>query len=134
MAILFFIALILAWPTAGLSIVAYISLLVVISYLKARDRMNSSNKVRAQREFREGSTRWPSWMEKKEKIEEFVYGVQKVAEHNGVPILFSANVMNEPVVMRSFMNYAGLMEAQGASFIEQQMAIVEKLVELYKIS
>lgn len=133
MTILFFVALILAWPTAGLSIVAYISLLVVRSYLQAKARMHHADKLRAQREVGSGSARLPSWMSNRDKIEEFIYGVQNAAEHYGVPKLFSAMIMNKKEVRGPLMYLAGSMEAQGASFIEQQMAVMEKLVELYSM-
>lgn len=133
MVILFFVALILSWPTAGLSIVAYICLLVARSYLQAKTRMHHADKLRSQREVGSGSTRLPSWMANRDKIEEFIHGVQNVAEHNGVPKLFSAMLMNKQEVMKPLMYLAGSMEAQGASFIEQQMAVMEKLIELYSM-
>ena len=68
MVILFFVALILAWPTAGLSIVAYISLLVIRGYLQAKTRMHHADKLRAHREVVSGSTRLPSWMADRDKI------------------------------------------------------------------
>jgi len=42
-------------------------------------------------------------------------------------------VMNKQEVMKPLMHLAGSMEAQGASFIEQQMAVMEKLIELYNM-
>ena len=133
MVILFFVALILAWPTAGLSIVAYIALLIARSYLQAKARMHHADKLRAQREVGSGGARLPSWMANKDKIEEFIYGVQNAAEHHGVPKLFSAMIMSKQEVMKPLMHYAGSMEAQGASFVEQQMAVMEKLIELHNL-
>ncbi|MCC4606012.1 hypothetical protein [Xanthomonas campestris] len=133
MVILFFVALILAWPTAGLSIVAYISLLVVRGYLKSKTKMHHADKLRANLEVSSGSTRLPSWMADRDKVEEFVYGVQNAAEHNGVPKLFSAMIMKEQEVIKPLMHLAGSMEAQGASFIEQQMAVIEKLIYMYNM-
>ena len=133
MVILFFVALILAWPTAGLSIVVYIVILIAQAILKAKVRMHHVDKIRAEREIASGEKRFPSWMASREKIEEFVYSVENVAEHRGVPKLFSAQIMSNQEVQKNLMHYAGAMEAQGASFTEQQMAVVEKLIEYYKI-
>lgn len=100
MVILFFVALILAWPTAGLSIIAYISFVVIRGYFQANTKMHHADKLRAQREAGSGSTRLPSWMADRDKIEEFVCGVQNVAEHNGVAKLFSTMIMNKQEVMK----------------------------------
>jgi hypothetical protein len=132
MIILFLVALVLAWPTAGLSIVAYIVLLIVRSIFQAKARMHHANKIRAQREVSSGNSSPPSWMAHRDKIQEFVYGVQNVAEHRGVPKLFSAQVMSNPDIQKRLMQQAGAMEAQGASFIEQQMAVADILIDLYK--
>lgn len=131
MGILFLVALVLVWPTAGLSIIAYIALIIARAIFQAKDRMHHADNIRAQREVQSGGTRLPSWMAHRDKIEEFVYGVQNTAEHRGVPKLFSAMIMNDQDVMKMLMYYAGSMEAEGASFIEQQMAVMEKLVDLY---
>jgi hypothetical protein len=93
--------------------------------------MHDADKLRAHREVVSGSTRLPSWMADRDKIEEFIYGVQNTAEHNGVPKLFSAMVMDDQEVMKPLMYLAGSMEAQGSSFIEQQLAVTEMLIELY---
>lgn len=131
MVILFLLALVLAWPTAGLSIVAYIVLLIVRSILQAKVRMHHADTIRSQREVNSGTIRLPSWMANRDKIEEFVYGVENVAEHRGVPKLFSAQLLSEPEIQKNLMYFAGAMEAQGASFTEQQMAVVDKLIEFY---
>lgn len=132
MAILFLIALLLAWPTVGLSLVAYIVLMVVRSYLQARARMHHADKAMAQREVSAGVQRFPSWMAQRDKIEEFVYGIENLAEHRGVPKLFSAMILQDQELQKNLFYYMGAMEAQGAPFLGQQVAAAEKLVELYQ--
>ncbi len=134
MAILFVIALLLAWPTSGLSILAYIALMVVRGILQAKARMHHADKAQAKREVSAGAGRLPSWLADRDKIEEFVHGIENVAEHRGVPKLFSAMILQDPELQKELMYYAGSMEAQGASFIGQQMAAVDKLVELHNAS
>lgn len=132
MTILFLLALLLAWPTAGLSLVAYIALFFALAYLQAKTRMHHAAKLRAQRTLVSGQAGLPSWMASRDKIETFVYGVQNVAEHRGVPKLFSAKIMNDQDAMGTLMHYAGALEAEGASFIEQQAAVTEKLILFYQ--
>lgn len=132
MIILFLVALVLAWPTAGLSIVAYVLLLIARSVFKAKAQMHHVDKIRAQREVDSGAAKLPSWMARRDKIEEFVYSVQNVAEHRGVPKIFSAQIMSNQDIQKKMMYSAGAMETQGASFIEQQMAAVEMLIDMYR--
>lgn len=134
MAILFLIALLLAWPTAGLSLLAYIFLMIGRAWLQARMRMHHADKLRAKGEVSAGAQRLPSWMANRDKIEEFVHGIQNFAEHKGVPILFSAMVLQDERLQRNLMYYVGAMEAQGAPFVGQQMAAAERLVEMYQES
>lgn len=131
MTILFFVALLLAWPTSGISILIYLALFIGGAALRAKVRMHHADKLRADREIAAGSSRLPSWMASRDKIEEFINGVEHIAMHRGVPKLFSAITLSNGEIQTKFMQYAGAMEAQGASFIEQQMAVAEKLIYLY---
>lgn len=60
-----------------------------------------------------------------------MHGIEKVAEHRGVPLLFSAMILQDEELQKTLLYYVGAMEAQGAPFIGQQMAAAEKLVELH---
>ncbi len=130
-AILFIVALVLAWPTAGLSIVAYIAYLVFRGYVQARSRMHGANQLRSARDISEGKGRLPSWMGNRDKISEFIFGVEQLALRAGVPIVLSSQIMLHDDVQRNLMHYAGAMEARGATFAEQQMAVAEKVVDIY---
>lgn len=70
-------------------------------------------------------------MGNRDKISEFIYGVEKLAEREGVPIIMSSQLMSHEELQRNLMHYAGAMEARGASFAEQQMAVAEKIVEIH---
>ncbi|SJN10825.1 hypothetical protein CZ787_04530 [Halomonas citrativorans] len=130
MVILFFVALILAWPTAGLSIVAYIVLLFARGFFQAKERMHHADKLRAHREISSGDGRLPSWIGNKDEVEVFLYAVQNVARRNGVSESFFEHSLSNERIAKSIFQYAGAMEAQGASFIDQQRAVVERLVEM----
>lgn len=132
MAILFIIALLLAWPTYGLSLLAYAVLMVLRGYVQAKARMHHADKLRASRDIKAGVLQFPSWLEDRDKIEEFVHGIENLAEHHGVPKLFSAVTLQDPDLQKELLAYVGSMEAQGSSFTAQQMAAAERLVELFK--
>lgn len=131
MVILFFVALILAWPTAGLSILAYIVLIVAKGFFQAKERMHNADKLRAQREVNTNSAKLPSWMADRNEIQVFLYGIQNVSKRNGVPESFFESFLSNERMVRSIFQYAGAMEVQGASFIDQQRAAVEKLSAMY---
>ncbi len=108
-------------------ILIIIGLVIGAAFIKAKTRMHHADKLRAQRDVAGGGSRLPSWMASRDKIKEFINGVEHIAMHRGVPKLFSATALSNTTLM----HYAGAMEAQGASFTEQQMAVAEKLIDLY---
>lgn len=132
MVILFLIALVLAWPTAGLSIIAYVAFAVLKSYWVARSRMHYANKCAARRALLAGEKRVPSWAGDKTENEIFVETIQQIAMRDGVPLAYLQAVLGSGDTFNGLVHYAGAMEHQGASFTEQQQAVSEELIELWK--
>ena len=128
MGILFLVALVLAWPTAGLSIVAYIIVLIIRSVMRGKARMHYANQNAAQRAIAKGAGRVPSWTCDRNKIEEFVLVIQNLAMRRGVPQLFLSGILIKDEIFTHIVHYAGAMEQQGASFNEQKMAVSDLLV------
>lgn len=126
MAILFIIALLLAWPTYGLCFLAYAVLMVLRGYVQAKPRMHLADKLRASRDVKAGVLRLLSWIEDKSKIEEFVHGIENPAAHHGVPKLFSPMTLQDPDLQQELLAYMGSLEAQGSSFTAQHMAAAER--------
>ncbi len=134
MVILFLVALFLAWPTAGLSIIAYVAFAVLRSYFGARVRMNEANITAARKAFAAGEKHAPSWIGDKGEREIFMEVVRQKAMKEGVPRSYVQGIfLNEESYM-NYMYFAGSMEKQGASFTEQQVAVSDELVELWKIA
>lgn len=132
MVFLFLLALLLAWPTAGLSIVAFIAIAITGSYLQARARMHFANERRAARAVAAGNGRIPSWAGDRDKTEVFIETIQFFAQRKGVPQLFLWGVLADQSIFRLLVEYAGAMEREGASFSEQQIAVADKLVEAWE--
>ena len=131
MKILFIIAVLLAWPTYGVSLLVFVGLMIVRGVMLAKVRMHHADEAQARRDVAVGSGRLPSWLGDRDKVEEFVHGIERVAERDGVPILASAMILQNPKLQREVIELAGAMEAKGAPFIGQQMAAAQRLVELY---
>lgn len=131
MGILFIIAIILAWPTFGLSIVAYV---VFYIFNRAKTRMHYADTMRAQRAMAAGEGRAPSWAGNRSKNEQFIYAIQEFAMNNGVPQTFLTAVLHHEETFTSLVHYAGAMEREGASFEEQELAVSNKLIEMWSAS
>lgn len=132
MVMLFLLALVLAWPTAGLSIVAYASFAVFKSYLTAKSRHHDANERRADREIRSGKKKVPTWAGDGDERHIFVNGIQKGAMRKGVPQTFLWAILSDDDTFQELVFFAGAMEDQGASFIEQQIAVSDRLVGIWE--
>ncbi|WP_413877103.1 hypothetical protein [Albidovulum sp.] len=132
MVVLFLVALLFAWPTAGLSIVAYVAFAVFKSYLNAKVRIHDANERRAEREVRAGKEKVPTWAGDGDERRIFVEVIQKGAMRKGVPQTFLWAVLSDNDTFQNLVYFAGAMEDQGASFIEQQIAVSDKLVGMWE--
>jgi len=134
MIVLFLIALFLAWPTGGLSIVAFIVFVVAKGYFKGKSRLHDANVRHAEKAINSGELYPPSWENDDSKIELFIGVVSGGATEKGVAKAFSVNLLNDPTGRKMMFWFAGALERSGASFIEQQMACIEKMVNVWKRS
>lgn len=131
MVLLFLLAVLLAWPTAGLSIIAYVAFAVFKGYLNAKSRIHYGNERRAEREVQSGGRHVPSWAGDNDENQIFVEVIQKGAIRKGVPQSFLWAVLGDKETFQDLIFLAGAMERQGASFIEQQAAVSDKLVDIW---
>lgn len=131
MTVLFLLALLLAWPTFGLSLVAYVVFLVFRGYLKAKTRMHNANVSNAERSIVSGSRVWPSWTSNDAQAHIFMETIQKTAMHQGVPRSFLQGILAETGNTQGLYFFAGALEQDGASFLEQQVACSDKLLEMW---
>ncbi|MFV1567312.1 hypothetical protein [Phaeobacter sp. JH20_07] len=134
MVILFLIALVLAWPTAGISIIAYVAFAVLRNYLAARVRSHDANIHAARKSLIAGEKRVPSWAGDKDENDIFVKVIQQKAMHDGVPQAYLQNLLRDGDTFQNLVYFAGAMEHHGSSFTEQQAAVSDELVELWKVA
>lgn len=131
MVVLFLLSVLLAWPTAGISIIAYVAFAVFKSYLNAKSRIHYGNERRAERKVQSGSKHVPSWAGDRDESQIFVEVIQKLAIKKGVPQSFLWAVLGDKHTFQDLIFLAGAMEREGASFIEQQAAVSGKLIEIW---
>src|SRR3546814_16250022 len=86
MKLLFILALLLAWPTYGLSLLAWITLWVISK--KNQSENGQPNKMPASRPVLYKSQQMTSWAGDRKKNEPFVLGIQHHAMHYGVQQVF----------------------------------------------
>lgn len=132
MVLLFLFAVLLAWPTWGLSIIAYIAFAMFRSYVNAHSRINYGRQRQAERDI-SGDVRFvPSWAGDDEENMIFITVIQKFAVAKGVPASFLRAVLGATETFKTLIYLAGSMERQGASFIEQQLAVSDKLIKMWE--
>lgn len=132
MVILFFVALFLAWPTAGLSIAAYVAILIISAVLKAKVRMHHANQVGALQDLENGvALTPPSWVLDQDKIELFQHALIKIVPRKGVPTSYIAVTLKTKDAFEILLAFAGQMEKRGSSFTEQQAGAAELLEKMW---
>lgn len=132
MLILFLIALALAWPTYGLSLVGYFALVVVRAFLQAKSRRYEARQRGAGRDLLGGHpSHPPSWIMQEDRRDEFIDGVRKLTLRNGLPESFVRGLFENKRNFKILIHYVGLLEERGGSFIEQQMAASETVKKMW---
>ena len=133
MIFLLVVALVLAWPTAGLSLVAYFALLFLRSYFNARIRHRRANIIRSIRELQAGKGHPPSWVNDSARSSAFIGATISEAKRRGVPQYFITNHFRSDEHKAALVCLVGLMEDKGASIREQGIAATDFLCEMWKV-
>lgn len=120
---LFLVALFLAWPTAGISLLIYFGWLAVLAYLRADARNRTIQQNVALRLLSSGKGHPPSWANNSDHAEAFLGAAISEAVRKGVPRSFISALTNEQ--RGALANYLGLLEDQGASNRQQGVAAVK---------
>ena len=131
MTVLFFIAVLLAWPTYGISILVYIGLIFFMANQKAKSNIHFSNENRAIARIQNGEERFPSWVNDTNEVEIFLTTVQQLTERKGVPLAYFSAYFKQPMEHRSIFYYCGALELEGSSFIEQQVSSSELIIKIF---
>lgn len=134
MVLIFLLAVLLAIPTLGLSIVGFL----VFVYLKGRVRKKVQNhfvnEQHAENSFLTGERNIPSWINDKDEVQIFSEVVLKGALRSGVSENFIDEILNNEEEFLDLIYFAGAMEQQGASITEQQVAVAERVTQAWKRS
>lgn len=97
--------------------------------LAARAKAYGAKKRRAMIEQQLGGGHPPSWYEGANRREEFFAGVSRLATRRRVPSAYAQTVLGKEVNVRRLSWYVGVLEDQGASWAEQQMAVADQISE-----
>ena len=133
MLILLIIALILAWPTYGLSLVAYLALTAVGAYFRARQKRLITLAMRAMPTLRAGEGHPPSWASSGTQLSAFIGATIDQAIRKGVPKPFIDTHFSVPENKAAFIRTLGVIESQGASIREQGIVATIFICEIWKI-
>lgn len=126
---LFLVALFLAWPTAGISLLVYFGWIAVLAYLRADARKRTIQQDAAKRMLNSGKGHPPSWANNSDHVEAFLGATISEAVRKGVPRSFISAFTSEQKT--ALANYVGLVEDQGASNRQQGVAAVKYICEMW---
>ena len=133
MLVLLIIALILAWPTYGLSLVAYLAFTAVGAYFRARQKRLITLAMKAMPTLQAGEGHPPSWTISGTQLSAFMGATIDQAIRRGVPKLFIDTHFSEPQNNAAFIRTLGVIESQGASIREQGIVATIFICEIWKV-
>lgn len=81
-----------------------------------------------------GDYQLPSWIRNKDKLEEFDKTLQALCKSRGIPVFIFDAFMQDKEQLAAFFYYAGALEARGASFSEQVIAVANKIQQMCKLT
>lgn len=131
MPVLLIASLILAWPTFGLSLVAYFAILSGRGYLQrqhARLRQFSNEAMTA---LKSGKIAVPSWTNDRLRSAAFIETTFSEATKRGVPSSFIESYFHSEDNMAALLCFIGLVEKLGASISEQGVAATRYVCDLW---
>jgi hypothetical protein len=98
-------------------------------HVAAKAKAYEAKKHRAKIDQHRGDSHPPSWHDKANLQEEFLAGVDRLSTRRRVPRSYAQIVLRKEVNARRLSWYVGAMEDQGASWMEQQMAVADQISE-----
>lgn len=130
MGCLFLLAILLAIPTYGLSVLAFIAYVIGRAVLTAESRMRAADVKRA---YREGQSSvnvsgHQSNQASAEKIKIYWDGVVEMAERRGVPAVYSNALILAPDAAKNFKTYINDSVGTDSSFLAKQTAGADYIV------
>ena len=95
----------------------------------AKAEAYEAKKHQAKIDQHRGNSHPPSWHDKANLQEEFLAGVDRLATRRGEPRSYAQVGLRKEVNARRLSLYVGALEDQGASWVEQQMAVADQISE-----
>lgn len=130
MKLLFWIALLLAIPTVGVSLLLYFALYVFRAYVQGKASQHQSNIHFAAGDMMNDKGVMPTWYRDPNKLDVFVKTLRAYALKKGANQIYVDAALKITGDDHAILKYAGALERQGSSFVEQQAACSEFLVKL----
>lgn len=132
MPILLIAGLILAWPTFGLSLVAYFAVLFGRGYLERQHARLRHFFNEAMTALKSGKISVPSWANDRLRSAAFIETTFSEATKHGVPSSFIESYFHSEDNKAVLICFIGLVEKLGASIREQGVAATHYVCELWK--
>lgn len=132
MTALFLLSLVLAWPTMGLSVLAFLGFAFLRRYLVIRTQRFEANVTQARAMVRSGAAFYPSWFHNADELDTFLQVISGMARKNCVSQVFIDEILGDSFQRKQLMYLAGAMERLGGSKTAQQVVVWERLIEMWE--
>lgn len=132
MTLLLVVALTLAWPTFGLSLVVYFVVFVLRGVAHAQRTRLRGIFDAAMAELDSASECNPSWITHSPQTAAFIAATTSEARRQGVPLPFITRYLRMDENKDAFIKFVGLVEERGGSVREQGIAATQYLCEAWK--
>ena len=137
-AVLLLIAILLAWPTYGLSLVTFAVFAVSRRSRNSKLRIRNETQQRASRiaqvnpAVQNGERQMPSWAEIDRECHYFLRAIQEMCLKRGVPLSFTLDFLADNENFRDILFKAGVLEQRGDSFLFQQIVASREIEDMWR--
>ena len=116
-----------------MSLVGFLVWALVRSRLATKAKAYEAKKHRAKIDQQLLRGHPPSWMDQTTRYDDFFAGVERLAVRKGIPRPYTQTVLEKKVNVRRLTWYAGVLEDQGATWMEQQRAVADQIVQWWAV-
>lgn len=114
-------------------ICVFIVFIVFKNHLKNKLSLKSAREDLAHIDVNAGNARFPSWIQNKDKVQEFYAILSALCNSRGIPRSLLDKFLNDENTTETLLRYAGALETRGSSFNDQAIAVADKIQKMCRL-
>jgi len=103
-------------------------------FIKSKVDLKSAREDLAYIDVKNGSARYPSWIQNRSKVEEFYTILSALCKSRGIPPLLLENFLKNEDTTELLLRYAGALETRGSSFDDQAISVADRIKEMCRLA